>query len=225
MLRIGNYRFTPYQIAAHIAAWALVGWLVFDYFSGRMSINPIQDATQRTGRYAIALLVLSLACTPLNTLFGLRQALPARRTLGLYAFMFVCFHLTLLVGVDYGLNLPLLIGDLGTKRYILVGLPAFLILLSLAFTSTNGWKKRLGKNWKRLHRLVYLAGSLAVIHYAWAAKGNLLDLQGDIIKPAFYGLAVLLLLLVRLPPIRRSASNLHFRLMNRLAPRPAAPPR
>jgi methionine sulfoxide reductase heme-binding subunit len=225
ILRLGKYRFTPLQIAAHLAAWLLVGWLLFDYFSGRMSVNPIQDATQRTGRYAIALLVLSLACTPLNTLFAFRQALTARRTLGLYAFMFVSFHLTLLVGVDYGFDLPLLLGDLATKRYILAGFPAFLILLSLAVTSFRWWMKRLGKNWKRLHRLVYLASILAVIHYAWAAKGNLLGLQGDILKPAFYALAVALLLLVRLPLIRRSTSSLHVRLMSRTATRAAPPPR
>ena len=74
------------RIAVHAAAWGLAGWLVFDALTGNLTVNPIQAATQRTGKTALIFLLLSLACTPLNSLFGWKQALKVRRTLGLYAF-------------------------------------------------------------------------------------------------------------------------------------------
>jgi methionine sulfoxide reductase heme-binding subunit len=201
----------PWRILVHASAWFLVAWLIWDYYSGNLTINPIQAATQRTGRIAIAFLVLSLAVTPLNTLFGFRQALTVRRTLGLYAFMFALIHVTMFVGVDYGFDIPTLVGETYKKPYIIVGLSTFLILIPLAITSFRWWMKRLGKHWRRLHRLVYLAGALAVVHYAWAVKGNILTLQGDIAKPFLYALIVAALLLARLPVVRRTASKLRFR--------------
>lgn len=208
-------KFNPVQVLVHLGAWFLIAWLIFDYFTGNLTINPIQAATQRTGRIAIAFLVLSLAVTPLNTLFGFRRGITARRTLGLYAFMFVVIHFTLFVGVDYRFDIATLVDETLTKPFIIAGLSALLILIPLAFTSSRYWKKRLGKNWKRLHRLVYLAGVLAVVHYAWAVKGNIASLQGDIVKPLLYGLILAMLLLARLPMVRRSASNLRYRLFHR----------
>jgi sulfoxide reductase heme-binding subunit YedZ len=214
-------RFTPLQIIAHIAAWGLVAWLVFDFLTGNLTINPIQAATQRTGRYAIAFLALSLACTPVNTLFGLRQAISVRRTLGLYAFMFAGMHFLIFSGVDYGFDLGLIGQAIVEKNYILVGLAALTILIVLAITSFRYWMKRLGKNWKRLHRLAYLAGGLVVIHYAWAVKGDLLRLKGDIWMPLFYVLAIGLLLLVRIPPIRSATAGLHHWMSGALRRSPA----
>ena len=139
-------------------AWFLVAWLVYDFFAGNMSVNPIQEITQRTGRYAIWFLVASLACTPVYTLFKFSQALTARRALGLYAFMFASFHFLTFSGLDYQFNLSLLYGAIFEKRFVVIGSIVFLILLALAITSTRGWQKRLGKNWKRLHKFVYIAG-------------------------------------------------------------------
>ena len=191
------------KIAVHAAAWGLAGWLAFDALSGNLTINPVQAATQRTGKYALIFLLLSLACTPLNSLFGWRQALTVRRSLGLYAFLFALTHFTLFAGVDFGFDLPLILGEITQRRYILAGASALLILAFLALTSFNWWMKRLGKNWKRLHRLVYLAGILVIVHFAWAKKGDVLRLQGDIIQPLIFGAALALLLLARLPVIRK----------------------
>ena len=82
------------------------------------------------------------------------------------------------------------------QRYVLVGFAAGLLLLALAITSTRGWQKRLGKNWKRLHRLVYLAGFLAIVHFMWLAKDNR--------EPLRYGAVVALLLIVRIPAVERA---------------------
>lgn len=211
-MRILSWKFTPFQLTAHLAAWFLLAWLIFDFFAGRMSVNPIQEITQRTGRYAIWFLIASLACTPLNTLFGLRQALPARRTLGLYAFMFAALHFLTFSGLDYQFDWTLLKYEILEKNYIIVGAIVFLILLALAFTSTKGWQKRLGKKWRSLHRLVYIAGLLVVLHYAWAKKGDIFRLQGDIVLPLIAGGVVVLLLLLRLPIVRKWITTVRGRL-------------
>jgi sulfoxide reductase heme-binding subunit YedZ len=210
-------RINSLRIAVHLAAAGLLVWLLVDYYTGGLGVNPIQAAIQRTGRYAISLLVLSLACTPLYNLFGWRQALTVRRALGLYAFLYAALHMLLLVGVDYRFDWATLFGELFPKRYILVGISTLVILTVLAVTSFKWWMKRLGKNWKRLHRLVYLAGALAVVHYAWALKGDILRLQGDINLPLVYGLVLALLLIVRIPPVRR-ALTLRRAIMGREKP-------
>jgi sulfoxide reductase heme-binding subunit YedZ len=168
-----------------------------------LTINPVQALTQRTGRYAIFFLILSLSCTPVNTVFGYRKVLKIRRTLGLYAFLYAALHFLLFVGIDYQFNLNLLSEVIFEKPYALVGLAAFTILLVLAVTSYKYWMKKLGKWWKNLHRFVYLAGVLVVIHYFWVAKGDLLRLSGDIQKPLIYAVILVVLLGLRLPVVRR----------------------
>lgn len=197
-------RFTRLQLAVHIASLIPLASLVWDALRDNLTINPIQAATQRTGDYAILLLLLSLACTPLYHLTGFAPILKWRRPLGLYAFLYASIHLSIFIGLDYGFDWALLWQEVALKRYVLVGLGAFLILLPMAFTSYNYWKKRLGKGWKRLHRLVYLAGVLAVIHLAWVVKGDVLNLQGDIWKPLLAGITLTLLLAARLPFLRRA---------------------
>jgi sulfoxide reductase heme-binding subunit YedZ len=190
------------RILTHVGAVTPLAWLLWDYWFDNLTVNPIQDITFRTGKPALILLTLSLACTPVNTLFGFKQALPLRKPLGLYAFMYVSLHFLIFIGLDYGFDWGLLYEAIFEKRYALVGFAAFLILLPLAVTSTQGWMRRLGKNWKRLHRWVYLAGILAVIHYVWLVKS-------DIREPLLYGATVALLLILRLPAVRKAVT--HFR--------------
>jgi sulfoxide reductase heme-binding subunit YedZ len=205
-------RFTPLQIAVHIGAWIPLAWLVWAYYAHRLTVNPIQNAMQRTGKYALVLLVLCLACTPLNTVFGWRGVMKVRRALGLYSFLYAAIHFLILSGLDYQFNFKFLYADFRGKLYIWVGLAVGLILLTLAATSFRWTKRRLGKNWKRLHRLIYPAGVLVVLHYAWAKKGDLFHLQGDIQQPLLYGLLVILLLALRIPPISRGFIKLRASL-------------
>lgn len=214
------------RIAVHLGAWLPLAWLVWDYFNSNLTVNPIQAATQRTGKYALVMLLLSLSATPLNTLFGFRQVLQVRRTLGLYAFLYASLHLTIFVYLDYGLHWDFLKQAVLEKPFVLVGLSAFLILLTLAGTSFRWWMKRLGKNWKRLHRLVYLASLLVILHFAWSKKGDVTSLQGDILQPLAFGLAAALLLTVRIPLVRRSIAHLRVRWnsrWNRSEPTPQRP--
>ena len=201
-------RYTPLQIILHIYAWSALIHLLVDYFLGNLSVNPIQDLEQRTGRAAITLLVLSLMCTPLNTLFGWKELLKRRRALGLYSFMYATIHVLIFLDLDYGLAWSLIIQSIFEKPYIIFGTITFFLLLPLAVTSFNIWQRRLKKNWKRLHQTVYLIAPIAVLHFALSKKGDLFQLQGDIVRPLIYGLVVLILLILRIPTIRKFFASL-----------------
>lgn len=190
-----------FWLLANIVGLTPLALLVWGYGQGSW-IDPISETTSRTGSAAILMLVLSLACTPINTLFGFRQAVTARKPLGLYAFLYAALHLLNFIGLDYAFDLQAFLADaLLQKRFMIVGFSAFLILLPLAITSTKGWMKRLGRNWKRLHQLVYAAGIFAVLHYLWLVKI-------DITKPLIYGGILALLLVLRLPVVRQWISAL-----------------
>lgn len=184
-----------FWLLATIGGLIPLAQLAWGLWQGRW-VDPIAETTSRTGSAAILMLVLSLACTPINTLVGFRPVLTARKPLGLYAFLYAALHLLNFIGMDYGFSLRAFLDDaLLQKRYMIVGFAAFLILLPLAITSTKGWMKRLGRNWKRLHQLVYAAGIFAVLHYLWLVKI-------DITWPLIYGAILAILLVLRLPVIR-----------------------
>lgn len=182
------------RFLVHAAAVAPLAVLLWHLSQNELGANPIREIQLRTGRYSLILLVLSLGCTPAAAMSGLKQLLLLRRTLGLYAFLYVNLHLFNFLVVDYGLNLAFIREGVYDKPYALVGMASFLILLPLAVTSTKGWRTRLGDNWKRLHRLVYLAALLAVLHLLWQVKA-------DKREPLIYAGILGLLLFVRLPGV------------------------
>lgn len=202
---------TSLQVLIHVLGWLPLAWIIYQFFTGRLSVNPIQDVEQRLGHLGVYFLIASLACTPLYTLSGWREPLKRRRALGLYCFLYASLHVLVFTGLDYGFNLPLILGIILKKPYAIVGLVTFLLLLPLAITSFRWWKKKMGRRWTSLHRLVYLAGVLDILHYAWAKKGNLFTLSGDILQPLLWGLLLLLLLALRIPPVRKWASSLRHR--------------
>ncbi len=202
-------KFTPLQIAVHLYAWSAILHLVFDLLLGNLSANPIQDLEQRTGRHAATLLLLSLACTPLNTLFKWSELIKRRRALGLYALMYAAIHVIIYADLDYGLAWSLIAKNILEKPYIIVGAIGFFLMIPLGATSFDIWKKRLGKNWKRLHQMVYLIAPLVILHYAWSKKGDLFNLQGDVLRPAIYGLVLLIFFIFRIPAVRRALASLN----------------
>jgi methionine sulfoxide reductase heme-binding subunit len=203
--------FTPLRLLIHIGAWFPLALLLMEAITDNLTANPIQHIEQRTGRAAITLLFFSLAATPLNILFGWKEPLQRRRTLGLYAFMYATIHVVIFADLDYGLAWSLISETILQKPYILVGATAFLLLIPLAITSFDIWKVRLKKNWKRLHQLVYVIAALVVLHYAWGKKGTFFALQGDILLPLIYGLILLFLLILRIPAVRRSLASVRIR--------------
>ena len=219
-------RYTPLQIIVHIGAWFPLAHLIFDLATGNLSPNIIQDLELRTGRAAVLLLVLSLACTPLNTLFKWREPLKRRRALGLYTFMYATIHMLIFVELDYGLAWSLITQNIIQKPRLIVGIIAFLLLVPLAITSFDIWKVRLGKNWKRLHQIIYVIAPLAILHYAWSRKGDIFALQGDILQPLIYGLILAVLLILRIPPVRKSLASLRTRrlfTLTKQSPTPNTP--
>ena len=195
------------QILTHVGALLPLAWLLWKTWQGQLIVDPVKEITTSTGKTALILLILSLACSPVNTIFGFKQTQRLRRPLGLYAFLYVGLHFLTFVGLDYGFDLDLIGQDILDQRYVLVGSATGLLLLLLAITSTKGWRRRLGKNWKRLHRLVYLASILDIVHFVWLTK--------DIREPLRYGGVVALLLIVRLPAIKRAISNARYRFKAR----------
>lgn len=180
-----------------LAALAPMGWLAWRALTNSLGVDPVNTVNNVSGRAAMIVLFFSLACTPLNTIFGFRRALTVRRSLGLIAFAYASLHLLNFVGLDYGFDWNLIVQDaVLDKPYILAGSLALLLLALLAITSTRGWMRRLGRNWKRLHRLVYAAGVLVVLHFLWQAKA------AERWEPLMYGGVLAALLLVRVPAVR-----------------------
>jgi sulfoxide reductase heme-binding subunit YedZ len=193
---------------ANIGAAVPLLWLLWDQVMDNLSINPIDDYTDRTGNTAIVLLLLSLAVTPVQTVTGWRKVSTIRKSLGLWAFAYAVLHMLVFVGLDYGFSLEFILLDgLPSKPYILAGLAALLILVPLALTSTKGMQRRLGKAWKKLHRWVYFAGILAVTHFIWVRKV-------PFGLPTIYAIILAVLLIARLPAVRSWLGSLR--------PKPAA---
>jgi sulfoxide reductase heme-binding subunit YedZ len=199
------------RIAVHGGVLLSLAWLGLQVARGAFVVDPIREMTTYTGKAALVLLVLSLACTPVITLTGWRRVGRVRRALGLYAFLYAALHLAIFVGLDYGFDLKMLGQGILEQRYVLVGFGAGLVLLALALTSTRGWQRRLGQAWKRLHRLVYLAGILSVVHFLWLVK--------DPREPLRYAALISFLLILRIPPVRQATSRLRLRLGRSLRPR------
>lgn len=168
--------------------------LLWDYSQNRLTADPIREATLRSGKMALLLLIASLACTPAFSAFGYLPLLRLRRTLGLSAFGYAALHLYIFVGVDYGFNAAYLREGLLEKPFALLGLAAFLILLPLALTSSRGWQRRLGRSWSLLHSGVYLAAILAASHFVLLVKAG----AGE---PLTYAAVIVILLVLRSPAV------------------------
>ena len=140
---------------------------------GTLGADAIAIGLNQLGYLALVLLMTSLACTPLKILTGWTWPIRVRRMLGLFAFFYASLHLLTYVGIDQQLDWGVLWGDVTQRKFMIVGFLAFLCLLPLAWTSTDASVRRLGfKRWKALHRLAYVAGVLAVVHFTWRVKSD-----------------------------------------------------
>ncbi|NJN54522.1 MAG: sulfoxide reductase heme-binding subunit YedZ [Anaerolineae bacterium] len=185
------------RVSAHILSLYALVLLLFDYYRNNLGADPVREILLRTGEPALVLLILSLAITPLNTLFGWKQLHPLRRIFGLYAFMYVVLHFTTFIWLDYGLNLDYILDGVLEQNFVLIGFAAFLLLLPLAITSNKWSQRKLGKKWKTLHKLVYIIILLALIHFWWLVKNVYY-------MPFLYSAIVTILLLVRWQPVNKS---------------------
>jgi len=166
----------------------LLGW---DAYHRRLGANPFEFATRTTGVLALVFLLLSLAVTPLRKSLGLPWMIKLRRMLGLYAFFYAALHLLTYVWFDKLFDFAAIGQDIVKRPFITMGMGAFVLLVPLAVTSTQGWIKRLGgKRWNRIHRAAYAAAAGGVVHYYMLVKA-------DTREPVLFGVALGLLLVYR----------------------------
>jgi sulfoxide reductase heme-binding subunit YedZ len=165
--------------------------LVRGFLTESLGVNPAETIQLQTGRWALKLLLLSLAVTPVRRITGWNVVIQYRRMLGLFAFFYASLHFLSYWAFDLSFAFGAMVGDILKRPFIALGFTAFLLLVPLALTSTKGWIRRLGKKWTLLHRLVYVAAICAVIHFAWKVK----VFTGD---PVLYAVILTLLLGFRL---------------------------
>lgn len=240
-------RFSPLRAATLALLAAPLAWLVFAWSAGALGPDPVEQATHETGRWALRFLLLTLAVTPLGRVLAWPQLFQLRRMVGLGALAWALLHLALYVA-EQGGALSRVAAEIARRPYLLIGFAALLGLAALGWTSTDGWMRRLGRGWKRLHRLVFLIAPLALLHaflqskadasqavllagvFLWLAGWRALPpaWQGRIRALAALALAAMLgaalveylwyAMATKLPAARIAAANLDLSL----APRPAA---
>jgi methionine sulfoxide reductase heme-binding subunit len=149
-------------------------WLAWGGTHGLLGANPISEALNELGLWTLILLLASLVCTPIHIVTGWSFPLRLRKMLGLEAFFFACLHFSVYIGLDQGFDWAGIWQDIVKRKFMTVGFAALVLLTPLAVTSTKGMVRRLGfPRWKRLHRLVYLAATLGVVHFIWRVKSDL----------------------------------------------------
>ncbi|WP_427311651.1 protein-methionine-sulfoxide reductase heme-binding subunit MsrQ [Cupriavidus sp. H39] len=184
--------------ALKLALWllALLPFMRLLYLGAteQFGANPLEFVTRSTGTWTLVMLCLTLTITPLRRLTGWNWLIKLRRMLGLFAFFYGLQHFLLWIGVDRGFDFAYMIKDVYKRPFITVGFTAFMLMVPLALTSTNGMVRRLGgKRWQALHKLVYAIAVLAILHYWWHKAG-----KNDFGEVSIYAAVVFVLLGMRL---------------------------
>jgi methionine sulfoxide reductase heme-binding subunit len=184
----------------HVIAALPLLLTVYEYFTGTLPIVLDRHLVIRFGAVGLAFLVASFTITPIGIITGKTNLKPIRRPLGVYGFSYIALHLLAYAWLSNYFEWDLILRDIGERRAMSVGLLAFTLLIPLALTSTNGWQRRLGRRWKVLHRLVYFAIPLSVLHYFW--------LERDIKDWVWvYAGLVIVLFAIRIPAMRQAIAR------------------
>jgi sulfoxide reductase heme-binding subunit YedZ len=171
---------------------APLGVLVWDTLQNELGTDPVAQLEHRTGLWTLRLLLATLAITPLRRMSGWHKVVRYRRMLGLFAFSYASLHLAIYLFIDLGGYWTDIFEQIAKKPYITVGFAAWLLLIPLAVTSTKKMMRRLGRRWQQLHRIVYAAALLGVLHFLWLVKA-------DKREPLAYFAVFAVLMLWRLP--------------------------
>jgi methionine sulfoxide reductase heme-binding subunit len=184
--------------AACLAPFGLLVLQAFGY-AGGLGANDVEQVRDVCGKTGLNLLMLTLCVTPIRRSTGINKLIMFRRLLGLFAFFYLSLHFLTYALLDLGLLFQpqlvteTLLIDIAERPYITVGFTALVLLIPLAVTSTRGMQRRLGKNWAKLHRLVYVVAVLGIVHYYWQQKSDF-----DFAEPLLYAFLLAVLLGVRL---------------------------
>jgi sulfoxide reductase heme-binding subunit YedZ len=161
--------------------------------AGGLGANPVETVIRSLGTWTLMALVVTLSITPLRLATGWAWPMRLRRMFGLFTFFYAVLHLAAYLWLDQWFDLAAIWKDVLKRPYVTAGFAAMLLLVPLAATSSNGWVRRLGgRNWQRLHRLVYAVAALAVLHFWWQKAA-----KNDVGEPFVYALVIALLLGVR----------------------------
>jgi methionine sulfoxide reductase heme-binding subunit len=188
------------SIIVHVIAALPLLLTAYEYVTNTLPIVLDRHLVIRFGAAGMGFLVAAFSITPIGILTGRTNLKPIRRPLGVYGFCYIALHLLAYAWLTNYFDWAFILRDIGERRAMIVGLLAFALLIPLALTSTNGWQKRLGKRWKKLHRLVYFAVPLSILHYFW--------LERDIRDWVWvYGAFVAILFVIRIPDIRHAIAR------------------
>ncbi len=168
-----------------------LAWLLYRFFAGDLGVNPIETINRYTGDWALRILLLTLAFSPIIRITRWNNIIQYRRMVGLFAFFYVCVHLTSYTVLDQYFDFGAIIDDVFKRPFITAGFASFILLIPLAVTSTNKMVERLQYRWIQLHRIVYLIAMLAVLHFWWMVKI-------DTTEPMIYAIILAVLLGFRL---------------------------
>ena len=180
------------KVILWLGALAPLSWLAWGLGAGALGPNPIEKLTRVTGMTTLVLLFLTLCVTPVRRLTGWNPLIRLRRPMGLFAFFYALVHFSIWFVFDMVFDVNRMIEDVAERRFITVGMAALVTLTPLALTSTRGWIRRLGRRWSQLHRGVYVAATLGVVHYFWLVKA-------DTRLPFAFAAALVVLFVVRTP--------------------------
>lgn len=156
---------------AFLLCFAPLAFLTWNFFTGNLSFNPIEDITHTTGRWALRFLIATVAVSPVRRITGFKELIRFRRMLGLFAFFYGTVHFTIYIWLDHLFDFATILLDIPERPFITAGFTAFILMVPLALTSTRKWISRLGGlRWQLLHRLIYVSAIAGVLHYLWNAK-------------------------------------------------------
>ncbi|HEC06144.1 MAG TPA: sulfoxide reductase heme-binding subunit YedZ, partial [Thiolapillus brandeum] len=164
-----------WRLLVFLASLLPLAYMTWAAFSDSLGPNPVEALSHETGSWALRFLLITLAITPLRRLTGWRRPVLLRRMLGLFSFFYASLHVLVWLWLDREFAWGGMLADIAKRPYITVGFLSFLILTALAATSNALSMRRLGLRWKQLHRLVYVAALLAVLHFIWLVKADLLE--------------------------------------------------
>ena len=181
-----------------ICLWPL-GTIILDIYYNDLGAEPVKKIMNHFGEWTLIFICLTLAMSPLKRITNLSFWIKFRRMLGLFVFFYATIHLLTYVGLDYRFDWEPIINDVLKKKYIFIGFSAWLLLIPLAITSSQKMIKILGRNWKNLHRLVYVIAIFGSLHYIWLSKTIFF-------KPLVYTLIIVVLLALRIKIKKRDVN-------------------
>jgi sulfoxide reductase heme-binding subunit YedZ len=191
-----KYKVFFFKLFIHLAALLPLVNAYYLAFTDQLGADPVEAIIHFTGIGAFNLLLLSLAITPISKRFKISLLVKVRRLVGLYSFTYALLHLTNFLVFEVQFDWLLFLNEIIDRPYITIGMAGLLILLMLAITSVSALKKRMGKNWQKLHNWVYLAVIFVGIHFYWSVKS-------DIIEPSIYLFISIMLLALRFEKFKK----------------------